>query len=287
MNYYRDSDKPELPCELLDLIDKYSSVTSYITEPGKTDRNICTPTLWHSDLHLNNIFIDPASNEITSIIDWQSTQIAPLVLQAKIPRFTRHIDTLEPGWILPEKPSNYEKLDPKGKVKADKLHESALCQKHYEVLTAKRNPSHYSALRHNDTMKLPLCLPLRSVCGAWKNRHVFKLRSNIVSIWENWQQLGTAVEKCPVHFTEDELKLHEEELGNIDYIEQMMEGFQDEGILPADGRVDPEDFDHLQNVNHLQREQYLSMAVDETERKAMEKIWPYQDWPDPQTNLNA
>ena len=49
------------------------------------------------------------------------------------------------------------------------------------------------------------------------------------------------VERCPIHFTENELKLHEEELGDIDYIEQMMEVFQDEGILPADGRVDPED----------------------------------------------
>lgn len=56
-------------------------------------------------------------------------QIAPLV-QAKIPQFIRHINTLEPGWILPEKPRNYETLDPKGKGKADKLHESALCQKY-------------------------------------------------------------------------------------------------------------------------------------------------------------
>lgn len=280
MNYYRDDHQPELPCDMLDLIDKFLSITPYITESSKTKRNICTPTLWHSDLNLNNIFIDPASNFITSVIDWQSTQAAPLILQAKIPRMVEHIHALEPGWILPEKPSNYENLDPKEKLKTDKLHESALCQKYYEVLTAKRNPLHYSALRHNDTMDTPLCRPLRAVCGAWKNRQVFKLRSNLVSIRENWQQIGTALEKCPIHFTEEELKLHEEELGNIDYIEQMMEGFQEAGILPADGRVDPEDFDYLQNMNHLQREQYLSMAGDETERKAMEKIWPYQDWPD-------
>lgn len=281
MNYYRDGEKPELPCEILDLIDKYLSITAYMTESSKAERDIYTPTLWHSDLHLNNIFVDPTTNVITSIIDWQSTQIAPLVLQAKIPRMVRHIHALEPGWILPEKASNYENLDPKDKLKADKLHESALCQKYYEVLSAKRNPLHYSALCHNDTMEIPFCQPLRAVCGAWKNRQVFKLRSNLISIRENWQQIGTAEEMCPIHFTEDELKLHEEELSNIDYIEQMMEGFQEAGILPADGRVDPEDFDYLQNMNHLQREQYLSMAVDEPERKVMEKIWPYQDWPDP------
>jgi hypothetical protein len=30
-----------------------------------------------------------------------------------------------------------------------------------------------------------------------------------------------------------------------------MEGFQNEGILPADGRVDPEDFEALRIVNDI------------------------------------
>lgn len=279
MNYYRDGEKPELSCEILDLIDKYLSITPYITQSGKTERKICTPTLWHSDLHLNNIFIDPASNLITSIIDWQSTRIAPLVLQAKIPRMFRHVHPLKPGWLMPVKASNHENLDPKEKLKADKLYESALCQKYYEVITAKRNPLRYSALRHNETLKAPFCVPLRTVCGAWKNRKLWKLRSSLVSIRENWQEIETAAVKCPNHFTEEELKLHEEEIDNLDHIEQMMEGFQKAGILPPDGRVDPEDFEYMQNMNHVQREQYLSMAADEAERKAMEYIWPYQDWP--------
>jgi Ser/Thr protein kinase RdoA (MazF antagonist) len=44
-----------------------------------TDPAITRPSLWHNDLHGDNIFIDPNNPEaITGIIDWQPCQISPL-----------------------------------------------------------------------------------------------------------------------------------------------------------------------------------------------------------------
>lgn len=37
---------------------------------------------------------------------------------------------------------------------------------------------------------------------------------------------------------------------NRDYIEGLMEEFQDAGILPSDGMVDPEDYEVAQKTNH-------------------------------------
>ncbi|KAL2368629.1 hypothetical protein RJZ57_006990, partial [Blastomyces gilchristii] len=37
--------------------------------------------LWHPDLHLNNVFVDPESHEITYIVDWQSAAVVPLFFQ--------------------------------------------------------------------------------------------------------------------------------------------------------------------------------------------------------------
>jgi hypothetical protein len=51
-----------------------------------------------------------------------------------------------------------------------------------------------------------------------------------------------------------------------------MEGFQNEGILPADGRVDPEDFEAPRIVNHIQKETYLTLADNEDERIAREEL---------------
>ena len=280
MNRFRYFDKPEPPSEIIDLIDKYVKVIPYLTTYTGSAESLYTPILSHPDLHLNNVFIDPTTNKITAIIDWQSARVAPRILQAEIPRMFRHITSLAPGWVLPQRPSNYDSLSPEEKLKADKLHESALLQKYYEVLAAKKNPCHYSAHCHNDTVAIPFIEPLRIITGAWQNREVFKLRASLMRIVDRWAEFRTSSEACPISFTDEERDLHADELRNLVNIEEMMQAFQDEGILPADGRVDPEDFEHLAQMNQIQRERYLSLAEDSSEREAMEKTWPYQDWPE-------
>ncbi|OKL61386.1 hypothetical protein UA08_03838 [Talaromyces atroroseus] len=109
------------------------------------------------------------------------------------------------GWVMPEKPDDYEALTKEDKLKADRLYESALCHKYYEVLTAKRNPQHYAALKK-------------------------------------------------------EKESHNEEIENRDYISQLMEEFQDAGILPINGTVDPEDYDIVQSTSRMQKRKFMSLA---------------------------
>src|SRR5947207_12517288 len=76
MDYHRSSTEPELPEEVLDLLDRYLQLTPTIVPPLGTD-DTHSPTLWHPDLHLDNIFVDPESKQITRIIDWQSAAVMP------------------------------------------------------------------------------------------------------------------------------------------------------------------------------------------------------------------
>ncbi|KAL3455148.1 hypothetical protein BJX64DRAFT_282273 [Aspergillus heterothallicus] len=134
------------------------------------------------------------------------------------------ITPLPLGWHMPEKPENYHDLPQDAKLKADKLYQSALCHKYYEVVTAKKNPRYYVALLYNNN-------------------------------------------------------LHREELENREYVEQLMEQFQEAGILPIDGVADPEDYEILQRTNVIQKSRFLSLAESEEEKMWMDKIWPYQDRP--------
>jgi len=59
-----------------------------------------------------------------------------------------------------------------------------------------------------------------------------------------------------------------------------MEAFQDAGILPADGVVDPDDYEIVKKTNYTQKKNFMSLAENEEQREWMDKIWPYQDFPE-------
>src|SRR5208282_1640051 len=67
------------------LLQKYEqAVEALIPEEEDLQR----PTLWHTDLNSRNLFISFTGHpSLNSIIDWQSTQILPLYLQAQLPLF--------------------------------------------------------------------------------------------------------------------------------------------------------------------------------------------------------
>jgi hypothetical protein len=64
---------------------------------------LAQPILWHHDLGGGNIFISDTELarghiSITSVIDWQHTSVAPLYMQARVPRVIRY----HAPWDLPD-----------------------------------------------------------------------------------------------------------------------------------------------------------------------------------------
>ncbi|KAJ5634872.1 hypothetical protein N7528_002714 [Penicillium herquei] len=107
------------------------------------------PTLWHTDLHMGNIFVNPEEcSKIVSIIDFQSTSVLPAFLQAQWPVFLRPPQSCNyvRGIFQPKLPENYDDLDEDNKLLAMRDWTQTKLAKAYEVSTYLENRSTYEAM---------------------------------------------------------------------------------------------------------------------------------------------
>ena len=163
------------------------------------------PTLWHTDLHMGNIFVSQEDHtRIVSLIDWQSTSISPLFLQARWPVFLSPPEGYCEGVELPKLPANFEELDASEKEIALFEKDQATCAKAYEVATYLNNHDAYTA-------RWEIFEPLRELflrSGDTWDDGIIPLCACLVRVFENWEAMGF-LEPCPIHFTSAELASHE------------------------------------------------------------------------------
>jgi len=274
MNYHRSSIEPELPEEVLDLLDRYLQLAPAMVPPPGTD-NTHSPTLWHPDLHLDNVFVDPESKQITRIIDWQSAAVMPLYYQCGVPRMFQHPGTVADGWALSKLPEDYDSLDQSEKAKIDSDRKSEACHKYYEAETKSKNPRHWAALQlENADMRIE---PSRLVINVWEDHDVFFLRRALLSIVEQWQDLCPGSDICPVSFTEQELAVHAAEEESMSNVGEILRLFRENWGLPPDGMVDPTDFDRIRIAVAELRDSFIEDADNDAERELFARLWPYQD----------
>lgn len=272
MNYYRSLKTPEHPEEAISLLSKYLATVRYLI-PKETESNV--NVLWHPDLHLDNVFVDPETRKITCIVDWQGACVAPLFYQSCVPRMVRHDGPVPQDWAVPSRPPDFDTLSDEGKARVDENIESQILHKYYEAMVSKRSPRHWSVLQTDRELQRK---PTWLVTGVWENRDLFFLRQSLIEIVAQWDTIrpdeGT---ECPLHFTEEELALHSKEEENMDGVGQMLKLFRDQGILPVDGMVSPEDYDSARVNCEKFKAIFLNLAKDEEERELFSKLWPYQD----------
>lgn len=274
MNYHRSSTEPELPEEVLNLLDRYLQLAPAMVPPLGTD-DTHSPTLWHPDLHLDNVFVDPESKQITRIIDWQSAAVMPFFYQCGVSRMFQHPGTVADGWALSELPENYDSLDQSEKAKIDSDRKSETCHKYYEAETKSKNPRHWAALQlDNADVRTE---PSRLVVNVWEDRDVFFLRRALLSIVEQWQDLCPESDICPVSFNEQELALHAAEEESMSNVGEILRLFRENWGLPPNGMVDPTEFDQIRTAVAELRNSFIGGADDEAERELFAKLWPYQD----------
>lgn len=274
MNYYRSTKDPEHPNDGLALLTQYMKVAPYLAP--QTTEAATSRVLWHPDLHLDNVFVDPETHEITSIVDWQSACVAPLFYQSDIPKMFRHTRPVREGWVVPERPEDFDTLDKNEKKMIDDDLESETIHKYYEAQVYKRCPRHWTILSQRT---IPIVRkPAWLVSGVWQNKDLFFLRQSLISLVNHWNDIRATGElPCPIEFTAEDLELHAKEEENMDGIGHMFALFRDQGVLPVDGMVDPEDFEIARENSLKFKEIFVGLAENEEERELYEKIWPYQE----------
>ncbi|TVY49459.1 hypothetical protein LOCC1_G000575 [Lachnellula occidentalis] len=231
------------------------------------------PTLWHTDLHMGNIFVSETEpSKIVSLIDWQSISVSPLFLQVRWPVFLEPPDDYVKGFIHPQLPRDFESMDDNDKELATYRFKQASRTKTYETSTYLSNRAAYNA------MNIPRVFrELFIRCGEVFEEGVEPLRACLIEISQLWERLklpGT----CPFSFTPDEISAHDisfeeyEELHRVRKFALEYLGTDSEGwIAPA------MDFDEKVAQNEELFEYYLGNLAEGKSRESLLRMWPFSE----------
>ncbi|KAI9703539.1 MAG: hypothetical protein M1820_005843 [Bogoriella megaspora] len=273
MNYMRSLKDQETPSHALELLAKYERIAPFLKPPATESKP--ANVLWHPDLHLDNMFVNPTSYEITAIVDWQSAITAPLFYQSGVHPAFRHYKSVHEGWVIPGKPSNFEELPLDEQKRVDRDIKSEMIHKYFELQTMERVPCHWKYLQQP---VVPLLRnPVWLVTGVWEKDDLFFLRDSLITLFTRWKDIYGEDTECPINFSAEELEQHIKEEENVDGVGKMLSLLQDQGILPADGRVKPEDYQTAVENNQEYKQRFLNAAENQYERDLYSKIWPFQE----------
>ncbi|KAF2429614.1 hypothetical protein EJ08DRAFT_270470 [Tothia fuscella] len=231
------------------------------------------PTLWHTDLHMGNIFVsekDPS--KIVSLIDWQSISISPLFMQVRWPVFLEPPDDYAEGFVKPKLPENFEDLDEDGKASASYKFKSASRTKGYEISTYFQNRAAYDARRVPRVFK-----ELFIRCGEVHEEGIVALRACLIELSQTWEELRFPG-PCPMSFTEEQIKAHDIEFE--EYLERhRIQKFAREYLdTDTDGWISPEiDFNEKLEQNRAIFELMVQKLAAETTREELVEIWPFSE----------
>lgn len=64
---------------------------------------------------------------------------------------------------------------------------------------------------------------------------------------------------------------------NITGVGKLLALFRDESVLPADGMVDPKDYEIARKNSRKFKDIFIGLAKDDEEKELVTKLWPYQE----------
>ena len=232
------------------------------------------PALWHTDLHFGNIFVstdDPTF--IEGIIDWQSSVVAPLFLQYRMPGFLKPPNEYTRGTKAPQLPDNFDQLDTILQQRAILEKKLATRWKLYEMYCLTKNRDVYIALGLDRRLWEPFAR-----CGESSSNSIVPLRGNLIRLLDDWGLLGLSAE-CPFAFTTDELKKHKAEATRYQDRVDLQALVRDQLGTDDEGWVSLSDWDSVKAENQRPLHMFVETMVDEMSKEEAINMWPFCDEP--------
>ncbi|KGO74549.1 Aminoglycoside phosphotransferase [Penicillium italicum] len=231
------------------------------------------PTLWHTDLHMGNIYVSPDEpSRIASFIDLQGVLVLPAFLQARWPVFLKPYEESEyvRGLVQPKLPDDFDQLDEEAKQAALNEWEQDTLAKAYEVATYLENRPAYTAM---DVPRVFRELFIR--CGEISHTGILPLRECLIEISQSWADLGFTGD-CPFSFTNEEIEIHERQF--VDYgdwhkVQALAQKCLD---TDAEGWISPQlDFEKKRHLNKQLQDMYIQHSSGEKTPEEAKAIWPF------------
>jgi hypothetical protein len=231
------------------------------------------PTLWHSDLHMGNIFVAPDNNSrITSFIDVQSLSILPLFFQARWPVFLKPPRDYTKGLVHPKLPEDFDTLDEEDKAFSRQKYDQAMQAKAYEIRTFLDNRPAHNAMAAEPRLFRDLFTCAGEVSTS--STGIIPLRESLLEISQHWSDLGFQGD-CPYSFTPDEIAAHKrdfaayEERNDLRRLALEVLGTDDEGWIAPQV-----DFERVREMNKELVEMLIAQWEGVTEEE-VKRMWPF------------
>ncbi|KAI9702990.1 MAG: hypothetical protein M1836_008204 [Candelina mexicana] len=260
----------------LKALEYYLSMIKYLIP---TDQSIHAPCLWHGDLHVENILVNPENHtEIVGIIDWQSTELAPLFGHARPPGFLDHSGPPAVGLERPRLPENLAQLDPDAQKRARALFRDQSLVVLYKTLISKRIPRLYKAMIFRETTSFDLLQLAQNILVDGEAAYL----GQVMMLEEEWNELpGVRAQggvPFPFQFSAEEKAEIEEDAEAANFgIKVMRDVHESVGEqLSERGFVRREHYEEVKDALRQVKEQVIQMfRLNESQRVVFNEHWPY------------
>jgi hypothetical protein len=241
-----------------------------------TDPESASAHLWHSDLHVANIFVNPSKpTQIVGLIDWQATELAPLYFQARQPQIIDYDGPPVQGLERPQPPQDLEKLDAAEKKRLLTIYEQQSLCVLYNILTHHQNPKLYTAHQFQHTMSHTLLLLARNLLIDGEATYLLQ----VAELEATWNELpGAKGSAYPFSFSKEERGQIEAEVEGVVRGMDAMHSIRESigKLFPEQGIVRPELYEEALDALSQMKEQVIdTFATTEHERHVWEKMWPF------------
>jgi len=156
------------------------------------DPSVNIPSLWHCDLHHDNVFVDPG--EPSKVL---AVHIAPLFQQATTPAFLADFEGPKPAEglsIIPCPAKNFDELSPAEQKKAKALRTQQSLYKLYEIQSARQeNAAIFKALQYSGALGSQIIFLISQVFNDGEPI----IRGQLIQVAREWDRIvwqrGTVV----------------------------------------------------------------------------------------------
>ncbi|KAL9121399.1 MAG: hypothetical protein Q9187_002038 [Circinaria calcarea] len=256
----------------------YHTIVKYLLP---TDLSITSSYLWHSDLHIGNIFVSPENPpKIIGIIDWQSSELAPLFFHARKPNLLNYEGPPLHGLERPRLPQNLAQLDLSAQKEATTLYLNISLCALYRALLHKQIPRLYRAMDFQETLSFDLLVFARNLLVDGEATYL----AQIVELERTWKEIpGVLAHGSPAYpfcFSEEEKAIIETDFSGamrgMELMGRVRETLAD--LFPERGIVRAEQYEESKDALRQMKEEVIKMFVrSEHERRLWEENWPFDD----------
>jgi hypothetical protein len=241
----------------------YLKLIPFLLPP--TDSSITSSCLWHTDLHVGNIFVDPNNpSKIVSVIDWQSTDLATLYFQVQQPQVIDYKGPAVTGIERPMIPDT-KGLEPEKKLVMADFYDRTMCAI-YNNYVYRDTRRIYDALEFQQTDAYTLLLLARNLLLDGEVSYI----KQIIDLKETWNELPSSpTQPYAFSFTPEEIwdveRNHEAWKLALETMEPVRDAVGP--LFPEDGAITAELYDEALRVLTQVRDAGIKEnARDEGER---------------------